>query len=236
MSLHASCATKTLQQKICVDCSATSIFLSYGLLLINHYFPLCENFKVATVAWYYPRLLSSPFFFFLGGYLNLCPPSLIPLSQSMTPSKGWQNKERPLSITLSCAEMSSGLCLLKLRGASWVVMGHNSWSVGPPKINGSQHTSFSCLFFFSVLLRFLTNKTAIDHCQHCINFSTPVSFTVQNSWWLRKTLIPSRILSFKTPTLQKLNFPLPIQTMTAYIPLWPDAPSELFSLLYQIQP
>lgn len=113
----AACVTKTLQPKICMDCSATSIFLSYGLLVINHYFPLYKNFKVATVAWYYPRLLSSPFFFFWGGgYLNLCPPSLIPLSQSMTPSKGWQNKKRPLSITLGCAEMSSGLCLLKLRG------------------------------------------------------------------------------------------------------------------------
>lgn len=108
---------KPCSEKICVDCSATSILLSYGLLVINHYFPLCENFKLATVAWYYPRLLSSPFFFFLGGgYLNLCPPSLIPLSQSMTPSKGWQNKERPLSITLGRAEMSSGLCLLKLGG------------------------------------------------------------------------------------------------------------------------
>lgn len=29
-------------------------------------------------------------------------------TQSMTPSKAWQNKDRPLSITLRCDEMSSG--------------------------------------------------------------------------------------------------------------------------------
>lgn len=37
-------------------------------------------------------------------------------SQSMTPSKAWQNTDRPLSITLCCGEMSSGSVCSRRRG------------------------------------------------------------------------------------------------------------------------
>lgn len=119
---------------------------------INHCFALNNIFKVATAAWHYPRLFSSIFFSF---FWTPRSPSLIPLAQSMTPSKAWQNKERPLSITLCRAEMSSGVCLLRLKGLHEWWWEHNSSSVTPPqKINGSQHTSFSCPFFPSPSLTF----------------------------------------------------------------------------------
>lgn len=102
---------------------------------------------MATAAWHYPSLFSSIFSFFWSPRS----PSLIPLAQSMTPSKPWQNKERPLSITLCCAEMSSGVCLLRLKGLHEWWWEHNSGSVHPEK-NKWFTTHLIFLPFFSLSL------------------------------------------------------------------------------------
>lgn len=68
------------------------------------------------------------------------------------------------SPSLSAAVKWALYLFVQGEGASWAVMGHNSWP-GPRNKWLATHLIF---LSFLVLLRFLTHKTAINHCQYCI--------------------------------------------------------------------